>query len=1068
MSEVRRERKVVTILFADLVGSTSRAEQLDPEDVEAELSRYHKQVRGELERFGGTVEKFIGDAAMAIFGAPVAHEDDPERAVRAALEIRRWARAEGLELRIGVNTGEALVKLGAHPGAGEGMAAGDVVNTAARLQAAAPANGILVGESTYRATRQAIDYRDLEAVQAKGKAQPVPVWEAVEARAHVAVERFHAASLVGRVGELALLGGALDRARRERSCQLVTLVGVPGIGKSRLVYELFQIVEADDELITWRQGRCPPYGDGVTFWALGEIVKAEAGVLESDVPEEAERKLRDAVSDVRVESHLRPLVGLGAAELGGSDRRAEAFAAWRQFVETIAEQRPLVLVVEDLHWADDNLLDFLDHLVDWASGVPILVVGTARPELLERRPAWGGGKSNTLTISLSALSDDETGRLIAQLLEQPLLAAETQSELLVRAGGNPLYAEQFARVLRERGDVAELPETVQGMIAARLDLLRSEEKVVLQDGAVLGRSFWAGGVTTVSGLDRRRVEERLHSLERRDFIRRERRTAVADDTQYAFLHALVRDVAYGQIPRAERASKHRRAAEWLVSLGRPEDHSEMLAHHYLQALDLSHAAGLETAELVEPARLALRDAGDRAAALYAVEAAERFYDASLALWPADAPERADLLYRCAVPVGRHVGGGDPERLAEARDALLAAGDGDRAAEVEMLLAQAHWIQGNRELSDEHAAAAIALLGDGPPTRSRVWVLTRMANRASLEGEEDRALELASQARVDSERLGWEEGLSDALNLLGMIRLTAGDEGGVKDIERSVELASASGALGTLLRVSNSLAVAHQMHGDLDLGFEVRVECARTAEQLGSESQVRWYQGVLVDHRYRRGDWDEAHRDADDFLERVEAGTPHVVAWQVFAIRAELRLARGDAAGALADAERALATGRANGELQALGFVLAGSAHVSALAGERERAAALARELLDSLRRGRRMGFAVINLPMLAFAAVQLGLGEELVTALAGYPESRWTEAVGAYVAGDFVAAAEVLARAGARPHEAEARLRAAEQLAAEGLRTEAEAQLQQALRFHRSVGATRYVREAETSPAASA
>ena len=877
----------------------------------------------------------------------------------------------------------------------------------------------------------------------------MPVWEAVEARAHVAVERFHAASLVGRVGELALLGGALDRARRERSCQLVTLVGVPGIGKSRLVYELFRIVEADEELITWRQGPCPPYGDGVTFWALGEIVKAEAGVLESDVPEEAERKLRDAVADVRVESYLRPLVGLGAAELGGGDLRAEAFAAWRQFLETVAEQRPLVLVVEDLHWADENLLDFLDHLVDWASGVPILVVGTARPELLERRPAWGGGKSNTLTISLSALSDDETGRLIAQLLEQPLLTAETQSELLVRAGGNPLYAEQFARVLREQGEVAELPETVQGMIAARLDLLRSEEKAALQDAAVFGRSFWAGGVATVSGLDPRTVEERLHSLERRDFVRRERRTAVADDTQYAFLHALVRDVAYGQIPRAERAGKHRRAAEWLVSLGRPEDHAEMLAHHYLQALDLSHAAGLETAELVEPARLAL-------------------HDAALALWPADTPERAELLYRAAIPVGRHIGGGDPERLAKARDALLAAGDGDRAAEVEMQVAQAYWIQGNREVSREHAAAAVALLGDGPPTRSRAWVLARMASRAYLNGEEARALELASQARVASERLGWEDGLSDALNLLGMIRLTAGDEGGVEDIERSVELVSASGALGTLLRVSNSLAVAHQMLGDLELGFEKRLECARWAEQLGSESLVRWYQGVLVDHRYRRGDWDEAQRDADDFLEPVEAGTPHVVAWQVFAIRAELRLARGDAAGALADAERALAAGRVNGELQALGFVLAGSAHVFALAGERERAAALARELLDSLRRGRHMGFAVINLPMLASAAVPLGLGEELVTALAGHPESRWTEALGAYVAGDFVAAAEVLARAGARPHEAEARLRAAEQLAAEGLRAEADAQLQQALDFHRSVGATRYVCEAETSPAGSA
>ncbi len=386
-------------------------------------------------------------------------------------------------------------------------------------------------------------------------------------------------------------------------------------------------------------------------------------------------------------------------------------------------------------------------------------------------PAWA------LTISLSPLADDETALLIGELLEQPLLAAEVQSELLVRAGGNPLYAEQYARILLERGELAELPETVQGMIAARLDLLEPGQKALLQDAAVLGRTFWVGGVATVSGLDERTVEERLHALERKEFVRRERRSGVADETEYAFPHVLVRDVAYGQIPRAERAGKHRQAAEWIESLGRPEDLADVRAHHYLQALELAEAAGLDAAALVDPARHALRDAGDRSAALYAVEAAERFYDAALRLWTAHDSELAELLYRRALPVGRHIGGGDPARLAEALDALLAAGETDQAAEVETQLAQSFWIRGQHERVDEHYGRAMALLGEGPPTKSRAWVLARLASRAYLMGEGAQAIELVSKARDVSEQIGWEEGLSDSLSQLGMNRVTAGTRAG---------------------------------------------------------------------------------------------------------------------------------------------------------------------------------------------------------------------------------------------------------------------------------------------------
>src|SRR5580765_8342414 len=431
----REERKVVTILFTDLVGSTALAEGRDPEDVRAMLNAYYAQLRAELERHGGTVEKFIGDAVMAVFGAPVAHEDDAERAVRAALAIRD-SIGDDLQIRTAVNTGEALVALGARPTEGDAMVAGDVVNTTARLQSAAPVNGILVGEGTYRATRQTIDYREAPPVEAKGKAEPIKVWEAVDARSRFGsdVEEKLRTPLVGRQRERDLLADSLDRARSEQSAQLVTLVGVPGIGKSRLVAELMQITDADEELINWRQGRSLPYGERVSFWALGEIVKAHAGILESDDTATAEEKLvamvaalsEDEQEEDWLARHARPLVGLEGAE---RTEREEAFAAWRRLLEAAAEQRPLVLVFEDLHWADDGLLDFVDHLADWARGVPLLVVATARPELLERRPCWGGGKANAAAVSLRPLSDLDTARLLGLLLEQPVITADTQHDL---------------------------------------------------------------------------------------------------------------------------------------------------------------------------------------------------------------------------------------------------------------------------------------------------------------------------------------------------------------------------------------------------------------------------------------------------------------------------------------------------------------------------------------------------------------------------------------------------------------------------------------------------------------
>ena len=360
------------------------------------------------------------------------------------------------------------------------MAAGDVVNTTARLQSAAPVNGVLVGETTYRATRDVVEYAEHEPVVAKGKAEPIPVWEAVQVRSRLGMDVERATlPLVGRTRELGVIVEAFERAKSEREPQLVTLVGVPGIGKSRLTFELLQVLTADPGLWRWRQGRCLPYGDGVTFWPFGEIVKSHAEIFETDSPNRAREKLErmlaglfdDPAAALDVEQQLRQLVGAETETGRGPDDLKGAFAAWRAFFEALANDVPLVLVIEDLHWADDAMLDFVDYLIDWANDVPILLISTARPELFERRPGWAGGKANATTLSLAPLSDVETATLLNALLAQPVIEAETQDVLLERSGGNPLYAEQFAQMYLERGDAGEVgaPETIQGLIAARRD-----------------------------------------------------------------------------------------------------------------------------------------------------------------------------------------------------------------------------------------------------------------------------------------------------------------------------------------------------------------------------------------------------------------------------------------------------------------------------------------------------------------------------------------------------------------------------------------------------------------------
>ena len=1088
----REERKIVTVLFADLVGFTSRSERMDVEDVRGTLAPYHALLREQLEHYGGTVEKFIGDAVMALFGAPIAHEDDPERAVRAALSIRaaidRLNDEEpelDLHVRVGVNTGEALVVLDADAARGEGMASGDVVNTAARLQTAAPVDGILVGESTYRATDRAITYRSAEPVVAKGKSQPLAVWEAVEARARLGVDVVQRPTtpLVGRGEEVDLLLDALRRCRSERAVQLVTLVGVPGIGKSRLVWELMQAVERDPDFITWRQGRSLPYGDGVTYWALGEMIKAQAGILDTDTADDAGGKLQAAVADLIhdpteaawVEEHVRALAGLEAAAAVGGNRHSEAAAAWRRFLEALADRQPLVLVFEDLHWADDALLDFIDHLADWSSDVPMLVVCTARPELLDRRRGWGGGKRNALTVALSPLADTDIARLIGTLLEQALLPADTQLMLLRTAEGNPLYAEEYVRMLIDRGHLQHdggrwrlagttelpVPESVQGLIAARLDDLPVDQKRLLQDAAVLGKVVWLGALVSMSGLDRYQAETHLHALERREMLRRERRSSVASDTEYAFRHVLMRDVAYGQIPRSQRADRHQRAAVWIESLSADRgDTSDMLAHHYARALEYARDTGQPTEDLEIRTRLALRDAADRAGALSSLTAAQQHYRAALALWPKDDPAWPALVVATA---DAGLGGNRDqitEWLLEARDRLEASGDLGNAAKAEMLNGFHYWNVGQGRQSLTSYSKAYSLIERAQPSPTVAHVASRLVIFTMLRGQVDETMALCERALGIADEFDLEDIRFHVLNTRGVIRVVyQGDLGGLADMEASLEIADRLSAVDGMIRGCKNLASTLAELGDLGRAVELERRGVEVARRFGIEFQLVWFETELGILAFLDGDWDAAD-EAFTRLDRwIEQMGPHYMEAAAHITRAKIQAARGEA-GARADSDQALDFARRSGEPQVLLPSLADAALIAATSADGDaarRVADLFDELVEAL-----PGTAMWSNWSTVFAlALALTDQPERLATLDTQGPSRWATAARLITAGRYAEAGDELGEIGGKPEQALARLLAARALIRSGNRAEGEVELRRALEFWVGVRATRYLAIAE-------
>ncbi|HXW80687.1 MAG TPA: AAA family ATPase [Acidimicrobiales bacterium] len=866
------ERKVISVLFVDLVGSTAAADGADPEDVRRVLAPYHARVKNEIERFGGTVEKFVGDAVMAVFGAPAAHEDDAERAVRAALRAVEVCDDLGVQARSAVSTGEALVALGAHARDGEAFVAGDVVNTSARLQSSAPNGCVVVDERTFRSTRDMIDYEELTPVELKGKRGPVRLWQATGTRnrAGVDVEHRARAPFVGRRTEIDLLRDSLERSVREHTVQLMTIAGEPGVGKTRLVFEFRQWAEAHHADLAWRQGRCLPYGDGITYWALGEVVKAQAGIAENDPPELAVAKLSESVANTVdeaerpwVEAKLAALVGLGP---GGGGDRADAFAAWTCFLEGVGACSPLVMVVEDLHWSDPPLVEFLEHVLDFAGPARILLICTARPELYERHPGWGGGKRNSSTVALPPLTDVETTELVTGLLARAALRPGLQEGLRERSGGNPLYAEELVRVMVERGQEAAdmVPHGVHAVIAARIDLLAPDAKAVLQEAAVVGKVFWPGAVAAVGGRDVGQVERLVRELVRKEFVRpAARRSSVGGENEYSFWHATVRDVAYGQIPRGERAMRHRAAAVWIegVAPGRQVDHAELIAHHYAEALRLARASGLEqlAAEVLGPACRYLELAGDRALPLDPRQS-DVLYKHALALMEAGNPGRASVLVKRMKVFGwvQDVSWADAEGVfAEATAIYTGRADNFGIGAVNAFYAPVVYYAGDWARAAELVKDAVRRLEQEPSGPE----LAQACASAALLCEEDDVLALARRA---SELAGDDDGLrAEALVRLGMARAAAGDQGGRDDLLAALEVAKGAGLSRETVSCLNDLSV-------LDAGTTGPVSSLAWAEQAIALSGRRglggahnWNKSTSLNSRFELGHWDDVVRVADE-------------------------------------------------------------------------------------------------------------------------------------------------------------------------------------------------------------
>src|SRR5713101_2863175 len=753
------ERRFVTVLFADLVGFTAASESRDAEDTRELLSSYFETCRRLIELYRGTVEKFIGDAVMAVWGAPVATEDDAERAVRAALDLVAAVSALGDELgvpelsaRAGVLTGDAAVTVGAQ---GEGMVAGDLVNTASRVQSAAQPGAVYVGEATRRLTEQAVVYEHTGSHELPGKTGLVPLWRALRvvsgARGALKGEGLEA-PFVGRDRELRLLKELFHASAEERKAHLVSVTGIAGIGKSRLGWEFFKYMDGLPQTTLWHRGRCLAYGEGVTYWALADMVRMRCRIAEEEEPATALAKLQATLSEYFldeeerrfVEPRLAHLLGLEERQAGGQE---ELFGAWRLFFERLSDADPLVMVFEDMHWADASLLDFVEYLLEWSRDHPLFVITLARPELVERRPTWGAGSRTFNAMYLEPLSEQAMQELLAGLV--PGLPQELRARILARAEGVPLYAVETVRMLLDRGlliregsvygpveaiETLEVPETLQALIAARLDGLSTEERRLLQDGAVFGKTFTRGALAAISGLDELQLEPLLGGLVRKEVLSIQADPRSPEHGQYGFLQDLVRRVAYETLSKRERKARHLAAAVYLEqAFASEQEVIEVLASHYLAAYEAAPEDS-DAAEIKQRAGDLLARAGERAASLAASEEAEHYFEQAASL-AEQRHEQARLLERSgemALRAGRNEQA--QTRFEQALALFEGAGERHQAARVTARLGEVEWRRGQLDAALERMTRAWDELEGEEPDADIAALAAQLGRLYLLKGE----------------------------------------------------------------------------------------------------------------------------------------------------------------------------------------------------------------------------------------------------------------------------------------------------------------------------------------------
>jgi predicted ATPase/class 3 adenylate cyclase len=825
------ERRLVSVLFADLVGFTTLAESRDPEDVREILSRYFDSCKRLIALYGGTVEKFIGDAVMAVWGAPAATEDDAERAVRAALDLVTAVSALGDELgsplhaRAGVLTGEAAVTLGVR---GEGMVAGDLVNTAARIQSAAEPGSVYVGESTRRASERSIAYEPAGEHSLKGKAEPLPLWRALRVVSGVGGQlrsQGLEAPFVGRDRELRRIKDLYHASADERRAHLVSVTGIAGIGKSRLGWEFYKYFDGIVEQIWWHRGRCLAYGEGVAYWALADMVRMRCRIGEDEPSTSALVKLQETLREQLldegerrfVEPRLAQLLGLGETE---STDRQDLFAAWRLFFERLSDSNPVVLLFEDLQWADASLLDFIEYLLEWSRSHPLFVVTLARPELHEQRPAWGAGQRNFTSIYLEPLVEDAMTELLAGLV--PGLPEGLRGQILARAEGVPLYAVETVRMLLDRkalerdGDVyrptgefetLEVPETLQALIAARLDGLSETERRLLQVASVLGKTFTRASVASLSRLQEADLDPLLGGLVRKEVLSMHADPRSPEHGQYGFLQDLVRRVAYDSIARRERKQLHLEAANLLSAGGGENELAEVVASHLLAAFEA--VPGAEDAdELQARAADALVQAGERSSSLGAAAEARRYFEQAARLVGDDAA-RAWLIARAGEMANR---ASDPSEaralLEEAHAAFAELGDERAAAHTVSVLAELDFEAGHPPQAVARLEPVIAELEAHEPDAVLAEVAAQLGRFLIFSNDYERAGPYLERSLSLAEVLDLPETFVQALNSKSVLamRVNRTRESRIL-LEGALEIALAHEFHAAALRAYNNLSVA---------------------------------------------------------------------------------------------------------------------------------------------------------------------------------------------------------------------------------------------------------------------